>query len=50
MVIYIIKSLEYLENTIKKEYKYYKNEYKPFKKKMQFTRNLQYFNDEMTKK
>ena len=44
------RSLDYLENTIKKEYKYYKNEYKPLKKKIQFTRDLQYFNDEMTKK
>ena len=24
---------DYLENTIKKEYKYYKNEYKPLKRK-----------------
>ena len=44
------RSLDYLENTIKKEYKYYKNEYKPLKKKIQFTRDLQYFNDEITKK
>jgi hypothetical protein len=44
------RSLDYLENTIKKEYKYYKNEYKPLKKKIQFTRDLQYFNHEMTKK
>ena len=44
------RSLDYLENTIKKEYKYYKNEYKPLKKKIQFTRDLQYFNYERTKK
>ena len=44
------RSLDFLENTIQKEYKYYKNEYKPLKKKIQFTRDLQYFNEEMTKK
>ena len=43
------RSLDFLQNTIKKEYNFYKNDYKPEKKKIKFTRNLKYFNVEMTK-
>ena len=43
------RSLDFLQNTIKKEYTFYKNEYQPEKKKIKFTRNLNYFNEEMTK-
>jgi hypothetical protein len=43
------RSLDFLQNSIKKEYTFYKNDYKPEKKKIKFTRNLKYFNDEMTK-
>ena len=42
------RSLDFLQNSIKKEYTFYKNEYKPEKKKRKFTRNLQYFNNKMT--
>jgi hypothetical protein len=43
------RSLDYIQNTIKRDYTFYQNEYKPEKKKIIFTRNLKYFNDEMTK-
>ena len=43
------RSLDFLQNTIKKEYTFYKNEYQPQKKKIKFTRNLKYFNEELTK-
>ena len=44
------RSLDFLENTIQRDFIYYKNEYKPLKRKIKFTRNLQFFNDELTKK
>lgn len=43
------RSLDYLQNTIQRDFTFYKNEYKPKKKKIKFTRDLKYFNDAMTK-
>ena len=44
------RSLDFLENTIQRDFIYYKNEYKPLKRKIKFTINLKFFNDELTKK
>ena len=44
------RSIDYIKNTIQKDFKYYKNEYIPLKKKIQFTRDLEYFNNEITQK
>ena len=38
------RSLDFLENTIKRNFLYYVNEYKPIKKKIKFTRDINYFN------
>ena len=43
------RSLDYLQNTIKRNLTFYQNEHKPEKKKIKFTRNLKYFNAEMSK-
>jgi hypothetical protein len=50
MVLYIIEVFNFLENTIQRDFIYYKNGFKPLKRKIKFTRNLQLFNDELTKK
>jgi hypothetical protein len=38
------RSLDFLENTIKRDFLYYVNEFKPVKKKIIFTRSINYFN------
>ena len=37
------RGLDFLENTIKRKFLYYVNEYKPIKKKIKFTRDINYF-------
>jgi hypothetical protein len=44
------RNLDFLENTIQRDFIYYKNEYKPLKRKIRFARNFQFFNNELTKK
>ena len=38
------RSLDFLENTIKRDFLYYINEFKPVKKKITFTRSINDFN------
>ena len=50
MVIYIIEAQTILKILLKKNINITKMNTNHKKKKMKFTRDLQYFNDEMTKK
>ena len=49
METYSIEALTIYRILSKKEFKLYKNDYQPAKKKIKFTRSLKHFNDAMTK-